>query len=50
MNCLCNDVVFVSQLYNHEGLMLTYTEFLSKYNIPVTPEDCCGYCMLFPLD
>ncbi len=28
-----------SQLFNQEGLLLTYSEFLSKFKIPITPKE-----------
>ena len=37
-NCL------VSQLFNGEGLLLSYREFLSKYDFPVTPKE---FAMVF---
>lgn len=50
-----NNILLVDQLFNREGLLLTYEEFLSKYNVPVTPGDYAkvfgaipsGVCMLF---
>lgn len=34
-----NNIKWVDQLFNEERLLLTYTEFLEKYNIPATPDD-----------
>lgn len=31
-----NNIILVSQLLNSNGLLLSYSEFLSKYGIPVT--------------
>ncbi len=33
----------VSQLINNEGYLLTYTEFLEKFCIPIPP---CEYCIV----
>ena len=32
-----NGIVFVAQLFNEDGLLYTYEEFLAHYKIPVTP-------------
>lgn len=34
-----NSIVLVDQLFNRNGLLFTYEEFLSEYNIPVIPGD-----------
>lgn len=38
-NWFNNHILLVSQLFNAEGLLLNYEEFLSPYNIPVTPRE-----------
>ncbi len=38
-NWFSNNIVLVSQLFNQEGLLLTYSEFLSKFKIPITPKE-----------
>lgn len=50
-----NNIVYVAQVFNKEGLLYSYEEFLSEYNIPVSPGDFAkvlgaipsGICMLF---
>ncbi len=37
-NWFSNNIVLVSQLFNQEGILLTYSEFLSKFKIPITPK------------
>lgn len=34
-----NNINWIDQLFNEEGLLFTYEEFLHKYNIPVSPGD-----------
>lgn len=34
-----NGLFLVEQLFNEQGLLLTYSEFLSKYQIPITPKE-----------
>ncbi len=34
-----NGLVLVQQLFNNQGLLLRYSEFLWKYQIPVTPKE-----------
>ena len=34
-----NDIILVKQLLNFNGNLLTCTEFLSKFNFPVTPKE-----------
>lgn len=34
-----NNILLVSQLINTNGLLLSYSEFLAKFCIPVTPQD-----------
>ncbi len=44
----------MQQLFNNQGLLLRYSEFFSKYQIPVTPKEIAvvmgaipsGLCML----
>ncbi len=31
----------ISQLINNEGYLLTYTEFLEKFGIPISPREYC---------
>ncbi len=53
-NWFSNGLVLVQQLFNNQGLLLRYSEFLSKYQIPVTPKEFAvvmgaipsGLCML----
>ena len=50
-----NGIVLVSQLFKKDGLLYNYSEFLMRYNIPVTPREFSvvfdaipsGLCMLF---
>ncbi len=50
-----NGLLLVSQLFNSRGLLMTYIEFISAYNIPVSPKEFAivmgaitsGICMLF---
>lgn len=50
-----NNIVHVAQLFNRDGLLYSYNEFLSVYNIPVSPADFArvfgaipsGVCMSF---
>lgn len=50
-----NNIIWVDQLFNKDGLLFTYKEFLAKYNIPVAPGEYAevfgaipsGVCMLF---
>ena len=50
-----NNIVYVAQLFNRDGLLYSYNEFLAEYNIPVSPGDDAkvfgaipsGVCMLF---
>ena len=34
-----NGILLVSQLFNSRGLLYNYSEFLARYNIPVTPKE-----------
>ncbi len=53
-NWFSNGLVLVQQLFNNQGILLRYSEFLSKYQIPVTPKVLAvvmgaipsGLCML----
>lgn len=38
-NWIKNDILMVSQLMNNEGYLLTYTEFLNIFRIPITPRE-----------
>ncbi len=38
-NWFSNGLVLVQQLFNNQGLLLSYSEFLSKYQIAVTPKE-----------
>lgn len=50
-----NNIIHVAQLFNKDGLLYYYTEFLSMYKTPVSPADFAkvvaaipsGVCMLF---
>lgn len=50
-----NGLIFVGQLFDKDGMLFRYSEFLSTYNIPVTPKEFAtvmdaipsGLCMLF---
>ncbi len=53
-NWFSNGLVLVQQLFNNQGLLLRYSEFLSKYQIPITSKEFAvvmgaipsGLCML----
>jgi len=38
-NWVSNKILLVDQLFNEEGRLFSYREFLSTYNIPVTPRE-----------
>lgn len=38
-NWVKNNLILVSQLINTDGYLYSYSEFLNKYNIPVTPRE-----------
>lgn len=38
-NWVNNNITLVSQLINADGYLYSYSEFLNKYNIPVTPRE-----------
>ncbi len=38
-NWVNNNIILVSQLLNSDGYLYSYSEFLNKYNIPVTPRE-----------
>ncbi len=40
----------ISQLINNEGYLLTYTEFLEKFGIPIPPREYCIVIMQFQQD
>jgi len=50
-----NNIIFVDQLFNKEGFLYSYKEFLEEYKIPVSPVDYAkvfgaissGVCMLY---
>lgn len=50
-----NNIIWVDQLFNREGILFSYKDFLAEYGIPVTPGDYAkvfgaippGVCMLF---
>jgi len=52
-----NNIILVDQLFNKEGLLYSYKEFLEEYKIPVSPIDYAkvfgaissGICMSFIL-
>jgi len=35
---LKNDIILVSQLFNKEWLLYSYSEFINRYNVPITPK------------
>ena len=36
-----NSIILVSWLFNKEGPLYNYSEFLARYNIPITPKEFC---------
>lgn len=50
-----NNIIFVDQLFNRDGCLYSYNEFLEEYKIPVSPGDYAkvfgaissGVCMLY---
>ncbi len=49
-NWFSNNIDLMSQLFNQEGILLTLSEFLSKFKIPITPKNMPLLWMLSPLD
>ncbi len=44
-----NNIFLVSQLMNSEGVLLSYTEFLDKFKIPIRPREYAIVMMLYPV-